>query len=104
MRSDNAIVDQKRSYLNTIENFRDRIVNGFGYHDSNTGDSEILKGLATNLHMALFFNPDLDTEGTEDAETPSEPVDPFEMRVEKEKDMTEDLLNIFEYYVDLACK
>ncbi|KAJ1781708.1 hypothetical protein LPJ59_006986 [Coemansia sp. RSA 2399] len=132
--SDNKIADQKRLDLSTVDNFGNRIVNDFGKHDSNDGDSEILKGLATDLHMALFFNLDLDSpyhgtqipikmlsfgylrnkkgraghkdrstvKATKDAEPPSEPVDPFEMRVKREEDIAEELLNILEYYAGLA--
>ncbi|KAJ1886504.1 hypothetical protein LPJ81_006691 [Coemansia sp. IMI 209127] len=59
--NDNAIADKKRLDLSTVNNFRIRIVNGFGEHDSNTGDSEILKKLATHLHKFMFFNPNIGT-------------------------------------------
>ncbi|KAJ2393695.1 hypothetical protein GGI23_004992 [Coemansia sp. RSA 2559] len=140
--NDNDIADQKQSDLTNIVNFGNRIVNGFGKHDSNPGDSVILKKLAIHLHKFLFFNPKLGTpldrphHGTrthlkndddddiflwnkkgrtshkgrsaaraiKDVEPPSEPVDPFEMRVEKEEDIAEDLLSILEYYADLVRK
>ncbi|KAJ1781569.1 hypothetical protein LPJ59_007021 [Coemansia sp. RSA 2399] len=57
--NDDAIADKKRSDLNTIEDFRDRIVNGFGKHDANTGDCVILEELATDLHAVLLFHPKL---------------------------------------------
>ncbi|KAJ2394106.1 hypothetical protein GGI23_004817, partial [Coemansia sp. RSA 2559] len=50
-----------QSDLTNIGNFGNRIVNGFGKHDSNPGDSVILKKLATHLHKFLFFNPELNS-------------------------------------------